>query len=302
MAEERLIDDDKDRRYKIRKNADGEDELYIDDSIDETPEAEELFIVSDDEDEEELVMMPEQIEARRLMQEEAEKLRREKLSVYVAKAEQKIAQSDFYGAIEELEAADEYAGGDGDYYAVKLMAYSCNLTDFTRGEECGEAADGVKNFASEERKAQLKNLSAGLYSQIEQVRGEVTRLKEENNAAKSGRREIFLSRRNKALAFFAATFVPFAVFLILSAVFGGKIHAVNNDFTNLTLTIVFGALAGVNFIVLLVSLNKLWAGIRNVRLNESNFSTKLGREYEEKNAYLNTLLSVYTAFADYDIS
>ena len=296
MAEERLIDDDKDRRYKIRKNADGEDELYIDDSIDEAPEAEELFIVSDDEDEEELVMTPEQIEARRLMQEEAEKLRREKLSVYVAKAEQKIAQSDFYGAIEELEAADEYAGGDGDYYAVKLMAYSCNLTDFTRGEECAEAADGVKNFASEERKAQLKNLSEGLYSQIEQVRGEVTRLREENNSAKSGRREIFLSRRNKALAFFAAAFIPFAVFLILSAVFGG------NDFTNLTLTIVFGALAGVSFIVLLVSLNKLWAGIRNVRLNESNFSTKLGREYEEKNAYLNTLLSVYTAFSDYDIS
>ena len=32
MAEERLIDDDKDKKYKIRKNADGEDELYIDDT------------------------------------------------------------------------------------------------------------------------------------------------------------------------------------------------------------------------------------------------------------------------------
>ena len=30
MAEERLVDDDKDRKYKIRKNADGEDELVID--------------------------------------------------------------------------------------------------------------------------------------------------------------------------------------------------------------------------------------------------------------------------------
>ena len=32
MAEERLIDDDKDKKYKIGKNADGEDEFYIDDT------------------------------------------------------------------------------------------------------------------------------------------------------------------------------------------------------------------------------------------------------------------------------
>lgn len=301
MAEERLIDDDKDRRYKIRKNADGEDELYIDDSEEATPE-EELFIVPDDEDEEELVMTPEQIEARRIMQEEAEKQRLEKLSEYVARAEERIAASDFYGAIEEVDAAEQYAGDDGDYYAVRLLAYSCNLTDFTRGEECSDAADGVKKFASDERKEQLKSLSAGLHNEIDRSRGEVAKLKEENDGAKSERREIFLTRRNKAVAFFGATFLPFAVFLILSAVFGSKIHAVNNDFTNLTLTIVFGALAGAAFIAMLVSLNKLWAGIRNVRLNESNFSTKLGREYEEKNGYLNTLISVYTAFADYDLS
>ena len=35
MAEERLIDDDKDRKYKVIKNADGEDELVIDDTPDE---------------------------------------------------------------------------------------------------------------------------------------------------------------------------------------------------------------------------------------------------------------------------
>ena len=41
MAEERLIDEDKDRKYKIRKNADGEDELVIDAEADVEEEFEE---------------------------------------------------------------------------------------------------------------------------------------------------------------------------------------------------------------------------------------------------------------------
>ena len=44
MAEERLIDDDKDKKYKIRKNADGEDELYIDDTEEETVSDEPVVI------------------------------------------------------------------------------------------------------------------------------------------------------------------------------------------------------------------------------------------------------------------
>ena len=42
MAEERLIDDDKDRKYKIVKNADGEDELVIDGAPDEAESADEV--------------------------------------------------------------------------------------------------------------------------------------------------------------------------------------------------------------------------------------------------------------------
>ena len=35
MAEERLIDDDKDRKYRIRKNENGEEELVIIDDVEE---------------------------------------------------------------------------------------------------------------------------------------------------------------------------------------------------------------------------------------------------------------------------
>ena len=38
MAEERLIDDDKDKKYKIRKNEKGEDELYLSEESEEGEE------------------------------------------------------------------------------------------------------------------------------------------------------------------------------------------------------------------------------------------------------------------------
>lgn len=74
MAEERLIDDDKDRKYKIRKNADGEDELVIDAAPEEEEPAEEIgFEVPELEDDEEAaVMTPEQLAARERAREEAE--------------------------------------------------------------------------------------------------------------------------------------------------------------------------------------------------------------------------------------
>ena len=81
MAEERLIDDDKDRKYKIVKNADGEDELVIDGAPDEAESADEVgFEVPelDSDDEEAAIMTPEQLAARERMREEAEAARRKR--------------------------------------------------------------------------------------------------------------------------------------------------------------------------------------------------------------------------------
>ena len=59
MAEERLIDDDKDRKYKIRKNADGEDELYIDleESEEESGESLEFEVPEFETDDEEAAVL-----------------------------------------------------------------------------------------------------------------------------------------------------------------------------------------------------------------------------------------------------
>ena len=78
MAEERLIDDDKDKKYKIRKNAEGVDELYIDGE----PEEELTFEIPEFEtdDEEAAVMTPEQLAAREKMREDEERRRVEKIA------------------------------------------------------------------------------------------------------------------------------------------------------------------------------------------------------------------------------
>ncbi len=80
-----MIDDDKDRKYKIRKNEDGEDELYIEGGDGE----EEIgFEVPefDTDDEEAAVMTPEQLAERERRREEAEQARLKNLEERICKA------------------------------------------------------------------------------------------------------------------------------------------------------------------------------------------------------------------------
>ena len=98
MAEERLIDEDKDRKYKIRKNADGEDELVIDAEADVEEEFEEVeFEVteSDFDDEEAAVMTPEQLAAREKAREEAEAKRVEELNSHISRAQSLVDEGKF---------------------------------------------------------------------------------------------------------------------------------------------------------------------------------------------------------------
>ena len=91
MAEERLIDDDKDRKYKIRVNEDGEEELIIAPQTAAEEAAEIDFEVPDfdDDDEEAAVMTPEQLAARQRRREE-EAARRAKKGCGVCPARKKM--------------------------------------------------------------------------------------------------------------------------------------------------------------------------------------------------------------------
>ena len=91
MAEERLIDDDKDRKYRIRKNENGEEELVIIDDGEEEEDFPEYGVVTDEDEqlsEEELALK--NAERRQNMQRKAEELK--------ASAIEKLAAGDFEGA------------------------------------------------------------------------------------------------------------------------------------------------------------------------------------------------------------
>ena len=101
MAEERLIDDDKDRKYKIRKNEDGEEELVLDtDTAREEPEEEVSFEVPEfeEDDEEAAVMTPEQLAERERRRAEEELKRAEELEKIAEHARSLIEEGKFEDA------------------------------------------------------------------------------------------------------------------------------------------------------------------------------------------------------------
>lgn len=296
MAEERLIDDDKDRKYKIRKNADGEEELVIETPSDEDDTEELGFEMPEfeEDDEEAAVMTPEQLEARRIQREEEEKRRLDEISKRVSSAKELVAENDYSGALSELSEAEKLGESGGEALTLKLKALSRNLTDFSNLEECADVADEFKDKATAEQKAELSPLCGPLLQRAAELEKEIEVLDKENEEKKAERRVVFMKRRKNALIFTAAAAVPFLVFLILAIYFFTVRYALENG-TNVVITIVFASLAVLCFVVTLVALHRLWDSARNVRLNEKNSSTKLGRELEEKKTELKALTRIYAA-------
>ncbi|MDE7168166.1 MAG: hypothetical protein K2O28_04880 [Clostridia bacterium] len=303
MAEERLIDDDKDRKYKIIKNADGEDELVIDDTPDEAEPEDELgFEVPelDSDDEEAAVMTPEQLAAREKQREEEEAARKGKLKTIAERALSFLDEKKYEEAGYALAEADEL-GDDGEIYALKLRTVTRDFTDFTNTEDGAEAANGVKNFTAKETVANLAYALPSLKAKAEELKAEAEALDKENEEKKSERRVVFKKKRNNSLIFFAATAVPLIVFAALAIYYGTHLTAVKGG-ANIPLFIAFVSIAGVLFIGAVIAAKFLWKNSNNLKLNEKNSATKLGRKLEEKKAELSLVESISEIFVKNDIS
>ena len=303
MEEERLIDDDKDRKYKIRINEDGEEELVIDDGADEDEESDipvfEVPIYEED-DEEAAVLTPEQLLERERQKREEEQAIAERVSSFCAKAREKIAEGDYESAKYALSQAEELRDNDGEVYCLKLETLTRGFTDYTELEDSADAADGVKEYADAESRAKLKAKAAGLEKLMAEAQAQTDKLSEENESKKEERRAVFAQKRKSTLIGLLATAVPFVCLLIATIVFGSMMFAKQNG-AYLIATIALGALSFVALICTLVAANKFWSAMRNVKLNERDTSTKLGREYLESKTRSEQLNRIYTALND-DIS
>lgn len=288
MAEERLIDDDKDRKFRIKKNADGEDELVLVEGVADEENNEEIgFEVpeQDSDDEEAAVMTPEQLAAREKLREAEAEKRRKRMSEIVANAEKILAAGKFEDAVDALAEADGLGADDGALSALKIRALTRDFTDFSDCERGKEAVDELKACGGAEKLKGFEPLLPEINKKIEALREQTTALNTENEQKKGERRADFTRKRNKSLVFFAVTAVCLIVFAALAIHYGTHLTAVKGG-ANIPLFIAFISLAGMFFIAFLVAAKFFWKYAHNLRLNEKNSSTKLGRELEARRAEL----------------
>ncbi len=295
MAEERLIDDDKDRKYRIRVNENGEEELEIidPDDVDEEP----VFDMPDyeEDDEEAAILTPEQLAERERIKAEEERARAEKLSAFLKSAGEKLSEGDYEGANYAVTQAEEYGKTSGELFCLKLKVLTRDLTEFLNLEECAEAADGVKEYADETLKEEFKGKTGKLEGLISDAEAQTEALREKNEAGKDERRETFASSKKRAFIALLCTLVPFTALLIVTLVFTTFMFADANG-VYLVATIVLAALSVIMFIATVVTSKKFWSAARDVKLNEKDTSTKLGREYLENKTRYELLKRIYSAF------
>ena len=294
MAEERLIDDDKDRKYRIRVNENGEEELVIIDNDDEEEEDIPVFgVVTDDEEEmseEELAKKAE--ERRAAAQRKAEELK--------SAARAQMEEGDYESAQYSLSQASELTEYDGELYYLQLKAYSRGMTNFLDLQKCIDASVGVREYSTKEQKEELNSLSEPLKTRIDEFEQKCNNLNEENERGKEERRATFVADKKKSLIIFSCTAVPFIALFVLAIVFSSMMFA---DLSGIyiVLTIVFSVLAVVALFLALFTFYKFWTANRKVKLNESNYATKVGREYLACKEELENLNAIYSSFNN-DIS
>ena len=303
MAVEWFIDDYKDIKYKIIMNADGEDELVIDDTpTEEEPEEELGFEMPelDSDDEEAAIMTPEQLAAREKMREEEEAARKVKLQEIAKHALALLEEKKYDDAGYVLDKADEL-GDDGEIYALKLRTVTRDFTDFTDTENGADAVVGVKAFTAKETVEGFAHAIPTVKAKAEELKAEVEALDKENEEKKSERRVIFKKKRNNSLIAFAATVLPLIVFGALAIYYGTHLTAIKGG-VNVPYFIAFVSLAGAFFIASVITGKFLWKSVNNLKLNEKNSATKLGRKLEETRAELQFVESISEIFVKHDIS
>ncbi len=300
MAEERLIDTDKDKKYRIKINADGEEELIVGgEEIDGEEQVEEVMfdvLEEDTDDEEAAVMTPEQLAAKRerIEREKAEKEQR--VAELLQKATEDCAAGKYATALDYLEKAEEEDGENGEIYALKAAAYTQNFTDYSQIGMVADGASSIQKYTSPQRKEELFALAReGLEKNIDELSAKVMALDKENEEKKAERAVKFKKDRNVALIAFFALAVVFGVFTGLAIHNATLILSVKDGSNFVVLTCVFAGLAFV-FLVALIAVSRLLnVTSRRVRLNARDTSTQLGRDLIENRARLNAFVAVYNA-------
>ena len=290
--EERMIDDEYGRGIRLKKTKDGYVDV-TDEALEEAPEegqeeetAEELafeFPELEEDDEDLVGLSPEEAMALRKQKAEAAEERARLYAEHVAAGDKLLAEGSFKAAELAYERALEYdqiaTAASVGYWRAKTENFEepdAFIEDyFESGFENLEYDVGYE--AMEQIKKDYREKFQARYDELTE---EETPLKAVFEEAQEARRSVLKPRLKKAWIGFACTAIPFAVFFVLTIVFGMKNFTVStNQF--IPVTLVFAALSVVTFILFGSSSNKLINTKRIYRTNESMDSTEEGERLEE---------------------
>lgn len=300
MAEERLIDEDKDRKYRIRKNAEGEEELEIIDPEAQMEKFEEAYnhfeVPEFEEDDEEAVSMtPEQLYLARKKREAAQEETAARAAALYEKACALKAEGQDEYALVTLDTAQKTCADEWRIYPMKLELISASFKDFSKLDECVQLAAELAARVPEKERAEFsRKHSKAVEAELSAARAECEQIGAKNEEGKAERRQKFKEQRKTAFIRLLYAAVPFIVFLILgigfSTIYNADVHGLY-----LILTIVFFVLAAPALIACIVLARPLAKAINRLRVNESNRSTAIGRQYTECVARAEKLNKLYSA-------
>ncbi len=293
MSEIRLTDDDKDRKYRIRINEKGEEELEILQPEEQPEEEEELLDFQTDYEDGEEENSEETLALMRAAKEEQARLAREEAQSFIAKAKERIQEGDTEFALVALDSAQKSWDEEWEIYTLKLELLTKNFTDFSRIDECVTLEDEDKKFVPDDVKEELRGKYAStIKEKLNEQQKMVAGIRAENEEKKSDRRVKFKRQRNIALRNFMFAFIPFI--LILGAAIGfNSVMMSDREGTLAVVTIVLYSLAAVLFIVSIVLLRPLMRALNRLSRNEKNTSTAIGRTYIEGNSFAEDLNTLY---------
>lgn len=299
MAEERLIDADKDKKYRIKVNENGEEELVVEEgeTDGEGQAYEEVMFAAPEETDEvdENGLTPEQLEEKRRREEEERAERQKKVEEYLKSAKSESLLYRYATALEYVEKAEELDGENGEAQALKLIAYTRNFTDYSQIVPAAECVDKLAAYASDERKAELfKDAQPSLESEITKLRATVSAMNKENEEKKAERAVRFTRDRNIAVGIFCALAAVLIVFAALAGYYSTLIYTVPTN-KYLIVTCVMGGAAVLELIATAFAARRLNITCRRVRLNKRNTTTQLGRDLLAEQAKLKAFVAVYSA-------
>ncbi|MCD7728588.1 MAG: hypothetical protein LUI60_01575 [Clostridia bacterium] len=288
MSEIRLADDDKDKKYRIRINEDGEEEFEI---IEPEEQPEEDFVGLQADIDEDETMAEEDDELMAAAREEQKRLAVEEARGFIEKAKERASAGDTEYALVALDSAQEAWDEEWEIYSLKLELLTNNFTDFTHAEECASLEEGYKKYVPEEVKQEFRGKYAeNIQKEIDSLQTVADKTKEENEAKKADRRVRFKARRNKSLRNFIIAFVPFLIFL--GVAIGLSTYMIYDDVI-LVFAIIFYVLAAAAFVLSVICLRFLARDAHRVHLNELDSSTAIGRSYLDCSGKIEALKSVY---------